>query len=83
MSFMMKIDAARLSPLDQLVVDYFYMQKLEHHPTIDFCRQVFGVPDEDNAVAQRLSVAISTVRGWREVGRRATTATPRAPWSCQ
>jgi hypothetical protein len=73
MSFMMEIDAARPSPLDQLVADYFYAQKLEHHPTLDFCRQVFGVPDEDEAVAQRLRVAISTVRGWRELGRRATS----------
>jgi hypothetical protein len=80
MSFMMEIDAARLSPLEQLVVDYFYAQKLDHHPTIDFCRQVFGVPDEDEAVAQRLRVAISEVRGWREVGRRASTP---AHWRCK
>jgi hypothetical protein len=80
MSFMMEIDAAQLSPLDQLVVDYFYAQKLEHHPTLDFCRQVLGVPDKDEAVAQRLRVAISTVRGWRELGRRAKTVTS---WSCR
>ncbi len=77
MSFMMEIDAARRSPLDQLAVDYFYAQKLEHHPSLDFCRQVFGVPDKDEAVARRLGVAISTVRNWREVGRRAL------PWSCR
>ncbi len=79
MSFMMEIDAARPSPLDQLVVDYFYGQHLEHRPTIDFCRQVLGVPDKDETIAQRLRVAVSTVRGWREVGRRATTT----PWSCR
>jgi hypothetical protein len=80
MSFMMEIDAARPSPLDQLVADYFCAQRLEHHPTLDFCRQVLGVPDKDEAVAQRLSVAISTVRGWRELGRRAMTVTS---WSCR
>ena len=86
MSFMMEIDAARPSPLDQLANDFFYAQKHEHHPTLDFCRQLFGVPDEDAAVAQRLHVSISRVRGWRELGRRATAATltprsPRSPWS--
>ena len=76
MSFMMEIDAVQRSPLDQLVVDYFYAQKLEHCPSLGFCRQVFGVPDKDEVVARRLGVAVSTVRSWRDVGRRATT------WSC-
>jgi hypothetical protein len=80
MSFMMEIDAARLSPLEQLVADFFYARKLGHHPTIDFCRQVFGVPDKDEAVAQRLRVAVARVRGWREVGRRASTP---VHWSCK
>jgi hypothetical protein len=71
MSFMMEIEASRPSPLDQLVADY-PAQKLAHHPTLDFCRQLFGVPDEDEDVAQRLQVKISKVRGWRELGRRTT-----------
>ena len=76
MSFMMEIDAARRGPLDQLAVDFFYAQR-SGTPSIDFCRQVFGVPETDEVVARRLSVAVSTVRGWRDVGRRAT------PWSCR
>ena len=79
MSFMLKIEAAQRSPLDQLAVDYFYAEKT-FHPSIDFCRRVYGavhsVPDGDEKVARRLSVAVSTVRGWRELGRRASR------WSC-
>ena len=70
MSFMMKIDAVQRSPLDQLAADYFYTEKTPH-PSIDFCRRVHGVPDDDEKVARRLSVAVSTVRGWRDLGRRA------------
>ena len=76
MSFMMKIDAAQRSPLDQLAVDYFCAEK-SAHPSIDFCRRAFGVPEADEKVARRLSVAVSTVRGWRELGRRASR------WSCE
>jgi hypothetical protein len=75
-SFMMQIEAMQRSPLDQLAVDYFYAQK-SGHPSIDFCRRVVGVPEKDEIVARRLSVAVSTVRGWRELGRRAHT------WGCQ
>ena len=70
MSFMMRIDAAQRSPLEQLAVDYFYAEKTVH-PSIDFCRRVHGVPEDDEKVARRLSVAVSTVRGWRDLGRRA------------
>ena len=70
MSFMMQIDAAQRSPLEQLAVDYFYAERTAH-PSIDFCRRVYGVPDDDEKVARRLSVAVSTVRGWRDLGRRA------------
>ena len=70
MSFMMQIDAAQRSPLEQLAVDYFYAEKTAH-PSIDFCRRVHGVPDDDEKVARRLSVAVSTVRAWRNLGRRA------------
>jgi hypothetical protein len=70
MSFMMQIDASQRSPLEQLAVDYFYAEKTAH-PSIDFCRRVHGVPEDDEKVARRLSVAVSTVRGWRDVGRRA------------
>lgn len=76
MSFMMRIEAAQRSPLDQLAVDYFYAQR-SGHPSIEFCRRVLGVPEKDAVVARRLDVAISTVRSWREVGRRASG------WSCQ
>lgn len=78
MSFMMQIDDARAalrSPLDLIVEDYFLVRSGQ--PSIDFCCRVFGVSDSDEVVARRLSVAISTVRGWRDVGRRARR------WTCQ
>jgi hypothetical protein len=71
MSFMMQIEAAtQRTPLDQLALDYFYAQR-SGHPSLDFCRQSVGVPESDEAIARRLSVAVSTVRGWRDLGRRA------------
>jgi hypothetical protein len=76
MSFMMRIEATQRAPLDQLAVDFAQRARL---PSIDFCCRVFGVPESDDVVARRLSVAVSTVRGWREVGRRATPS----PWSCR
>ena len=76
MSFMMQIEAAQRPPLEQLAVDYYYAEKTVH-PSLDFCRRLFGVPEEDEKIARRLSVAVSTVRGWRELGRRAT------PRSCR
>lgn len=79
MSFMMAIDAARAarqSPLDQLAADYWVIRS--GHPSIDFCRRAVGVPDSDEVIARRLGVAISTVRGWRDVGRRAASR-----WACQ
>ena len=75
MSFMMRIEAAQRSPLDELAVDYF--SKKSAHPSIDFCRRAAGVPENDEKVARRLSVAVATVRGWRELGRRASR------WGCQ
>jgi len=79
MSFMMDIeDSQRKPPLDQLAMDYFYARR-SGTPSISFCRQVLGVPENDVVVARRLSVAVSTVRGWREVGRRATSGS----WSCR
>lgn len=75
MSFMMQIEAAQRSPLDQLAADYFYVAKLGH-PSIDFCRRVLGVPEDDDKIARRLCVSVSTVRCWRELGRRASR------WSC-
>jgi DNA-binding transcriptional regulator YiaG len=65
---MMEIDAAR-SPLDQLAVDYFTQRSGQ--PSLDFCRRALGVGEPDEVVARRLGVAISTVRNWRELGRRA------------
>jgi hypothetical protein len=79
MSFMMEIDAARAaqrSPLDMLVADY--LRTRPRSPSIDFCCRVAGVPDSDEVVARRLSVAISVVRGWREIGRRA-----ESKWACR
>lgn len=67
-SFMLEIDAAARSPLDQLAVDYFTIRSGQ--PSIEFCRRAFGVLEEDVVVARRLGVAISTVRAWREIGRR-------------
>ena len=75
MSFMMQIEAAQRPPLEQIAVD-FYAEKTVH-PSLDFCRRLLGVPEEDDKIARRLSVAVSTVRGWRELGRRASR------WSCQ
>jgi hypothetical protein len=68
-SFMMEIDRAQRSPLDQLAVDYLSLRSGQ--PSLDFCRRALGVCEDDAAVARRLSVAISTVRSWREIGRRA------------
>lgn len=70
MSFMMQIEAAQRAPLDQLAVDYFNADK-SVHPSIDFCRRVLGVPEDDEKVARRLRVAVSDVRSWRKLGRRA------------
>lgn len=78
MSFMLQIEAAQRTPLDQLAVDYCHAQR-SGPPSIDFCRRVFGVPENDEAVARRLSVAVATVRGWREVGRRAGSR----GWTCR
>lgn len=75
MSFMMQIDAAQRPPLEQLAVDFFYVEK-SAHPSIEFCRRVLGVPEDDAKVAKRLDVAVSEVRSWRELGRRASR------WSC-
>lgn len=77
MSFMMQIDAARRSPLDQLATDYWAIKSAKMHPSIDFCRQTLGVPESDEAVARRLDVPVTVVRGWREIGRRASR------WSCR
>jgi hypothetical protein len=66
--FMMEIDAAQRSPLDQLAVDYLMLRS---GFSLDFCCRAVGVPETDEAVARRLGVAVSTVRGWRDVGRRA------------
>lgn len=70
-SFMMQIDATRPPPLEQLAVDYTHVQVLAQHPSIEFCRRAAGVPEDDEVVAKRLGVAVSMLRGWREVGRRA------------
>jgi hypothetical protein len=73
-SFMMEIEAAQRAPLDQLAMDFFQAAR-PSQPSIDICRRMCGLPDQDAVVAKRLNVAIAAVRGWREVGRRAN-------WSC-
>ncbi len=73
MSFMMEIDAAyaaKYTPLDMLAADFFQIRS--GLPSIEFCRRAVGVPDTDVVIARRLSVAITTVRGWRAIGRRAS-----------
>lgn len=72
MPFMVEIDAARPQPLDQLAQDFFMLRTKT--PSLEFCRRVAGVEVSDEILARRLSVAISTVRSWRELGRR---------WSCR
>jgi len=67
---MMQIDAARRPPLDQLAADFLWIKP--DHPSIDFCCRVLGVSESDQVVARRLNVAVATVRGWREIGRRAS-----------
>ena len=69
MSFMLDIETHQPSPLDQLAIDYFATRN--RTPSIDFCRRAAGVPEADDAIARRLGVAISTVRGWRDIGFRA------------
>lgn len=66
---MLEIEEHQKSPLDQLAVDYFATRN--RTPSIDFCRRAVGVPAPDDAIARRLGVAISTVRGWRQIGERA------------
>lgn len=73
MSFMMEIEeafASQHTPLEMLAADYF--RNRSGLQSIDFCRRAVGVPDTDSVIAHRLSVAISTVRGWRDIGRRAS-----------
>jgi len=76
MSFMMQIEAAQRPPLEQLAVDFFYVEKTAH-PSIDFCLRLLGVPEEDAKVARRLNVEVLKVRGWRALGLRASR------WSCR
>lgn len=77
MSFMMRIEAAQRPPIDQLAVDYWPIRLTKADPSIEFCRRAAGVPDSDAVIASRLDVPVAKVRGWRDIGRRAT------PWSCR
>jgi hypothetical protein len=76
--FMLEIEAAQQSPLDQLAYDYLTIRSGQ--PSLDFCCRALGVDDDDTVVARRLGVAISTVRGWRAVGRRANGRAWRQAW---
>ena len=74
---MMQIDAARVArPLDLLAAEHARLTS--PIPSIDFCCRVAGVPDSDEIVARRLHVAVSIIRGWREIGRRAM-----GKWACR
>jgi hypothetical protein len=64
---MMQIEAAAPSPLDYLVIEYRLFQC---RPSVEFCRQVAGMVEKDDAIARRLGVKISAVRGWRALGLR-------------
>jgi len=75
-SFMMEIDAARPPPLEQLAADYMLLQR-PLQPSLEFCRCAAGVPENDAAVAKRLCVSVVMIRGWRDVGRRASTWSSR------
>ncbi len=68
MSFMLEIDNARPSPLEQLATEYLLLRS---GPSVEFCRRAVGVDADDAVIAKRCGVAISTVRHWREIGRRA------------
>lgn len=72
MSFMMQIDAARTTPDRQLADLATAYLTLPTGPSIDFCQRALGVDASDRAVAAYLGVAISTVRGWRDIGKRAS-----------
>jgi len=78
MSFMMQIEAAQRPPIDQLASDYWTIKALKAAPSIDFCRRALGVPDPDDVVARRLDVSVAMVRGWRDIGRRASGS-----WACR
>ena len=68
MSFMAEIEAAQ-QPRELLANDFF--QSRNKTMSIDFRRRVAGMTDVSDAkIAKRLAVAISTVRDWREIGRR-------------
>jgi hypothetical protein len=66
-SFMLAIDAAAPSPLDYLVIEY---RVFCCRPSVEFCRQVAGMIEKDEAIARRLGVRVALVRGWREIGGR-------------
>ena len=66
----MEIDSTRPAPLDQLALDHIYLRT--PNPSIDFCRRVAGIEAPDEVIARRLSIAVSTVRGWRKIGQRAS-----------
>jgi hypothetical protein len=68
---MWQIDASRRPPLEQLAVDYACATLRADHPSIDFCRRLAGLPEDDAVVAKRLGIEVTAIRGWREIGRRA------------
>lgn len=68
MSFMLKIDAARRNPLDELAVMWFTQRTQK--PSVEFCRHAAGISATDADIARRLGVGLSTVREWRSIGRQ-------------
>lgn len=67
-SFMLEIEQSMRQPIDQLAIDYLTTRS--GRPSLDFCKRCHGLVESDEKIARRLGVAISTVRGWRDVGRR-------------
>jgi hypothetical protein len=68
MSFMRRIEDSYRQPLDQLAIDF--LQTRSGLPSLDFCKRCSGLQEPDDKIAARLGVAISTVRGWRAIGKR-------------
>ena len=65
--FMQQIDAARLDPLETLVVDYY---RSERRVSVDFCRRAAGTGVDARAIASRLGTSVAEVRRWLDIGRR-------------
>lgn len=69
MSFMMQIDAARVATqLDLIAAEY--ARRKAFGASLEFCCRIACLLEDDETIARRLRVAVTTVRNWREIGRR-------------